>query len=107
MVRTHTGYRNFGSALLPRGIAMAEVLWSNPKNRNYEVFWSRLQGHYRLLDALGYSYDVEQIPVDLQTSNKSTDNKIAFHALANPAFENLELNVQSSTGAVQGNRVHF
>ena len=71
------------------------------------MFWSRLQGHYRLLDALGYSYDVEQIPVDLQTSNKSTDNKIAFHALANPAFENLELNVQSSTGAVQGNQYTF
>ena len=92
---------------LPRGIAMAEVLWSNPQNRSYEAFWSRLQGHYRLLDALGYSYDVEQIPVDLQTSNESTENKIEIHALANPAFENLELNVQSSTGAVQGNRVHF
>ena len=38
---------------------MAEVLWSNPKNRNYEVFWSRLQGQYRLLDSLGYGYDVE------------------------------------------------
>lgn len=102
-----TDIETLDQRFLPRGIAMAEVLWSNSKNRNYEVFWSRLQGHYRLLDALGYSYDVEQIPVDLQTSNESTENKIEIHALANPAFENLELNVQSSTGAVQGNRVHF
>ncbi|MCH1406635.1 MAG: family 20 glycosylhydrolase, partial [Schleiferiaceae bacterium] len=56
---------------LPRGIAMAEVLWSNPAERDYDAFWERLQGHYILLDALGYGYDVEQVPVKLGTKNDS------------------------------------
>src|SRR6056300_1948430 len=56
---------------LPRGIAMAEVLWSNPAERDYDAFWQRLQLHYPMLDALGYSYDVEQVPVVLSSSNES------------------------------------
>ena len=52
---------------LPRGIAMAEVLWSSPKERNYEAFRERLQRHYPMLDAMGYSYDYEQIPVEVKS----------------------------------------
>jgi hexosaminidase len=92
---------------LPRGLAMAEVLWSYPQERNYEAFWNRLQQHYSLLEAMGYSYDLEQVPVDLQSYNESSEDEIELHVIANPAFENLELDVQSSTGVVIGNRVRF
>tara|TARA_B110000902_G_scaffold67896_1_gene80546 strand:- start:1147 stop:2658 length:1512 start_codon:yes stop_codon:yes gene_type:complete len=40
---------------LPRGIAMSEVLWAYPKERDYESFRARIQPHYNVLDKMGYS----------------------------------------------------
>ena len=81
---------------------MADVLWSNPNE--HEVFWSDCN-YFTFIDAQDTYIGAD--PVDLQTSNESTENKIEIHALANPAFEKFELNVQSSTGAVQGSQYTF
>ncbi|WP_019614407.1 beta-N-acetylhexosaminidase [Psychromonas ossibalaenae] len=42
--------------LFPRLLANAEVCWSQPKNRNWQNFQSRLQGHRRLLTAQGINF---------------------------------------------------
>ena len=46
---------------LPRGLAMSEVLWAYPKERDYEAFRARMQEHYPLLEGMGYAVDVEQV----------------------------------------------
>ena len=53
---------------LPRGIAMSEVLWAYPEERDYESFRARIQPHYVILDKTGYSFDVEQVPSRLEST---------------------------------------
>lgn len=92
---------------LPRGISMAEVLWSHPAERDYDAFWQRLQLHYPMLDALGYSYDVEQVPVKLGTKNDSFKEELKVFVTAEPAFANLELAVEAPTGMTMGSATIF
>lgn len=40
----------------PRASALAEVLWSQPQDRNYERFLTRLAEHVKRLKALGVNY---------------------------------------------------
>ena len=40
----------------PRAIALAEVLWAHPQQRDYAAFVTRLQRHLPRLDALGVNY---------------------------------------------------
>ncbi|MBO6879870.1 family 20 glycosylhydrolase [Winogradskyella sp.] len=40
----------------PRMLAMSEVVWSKPKNKNYEDFVSRLEKFHKRLDALDINY---------------------------------------------------
>ena len=86
---------------------MAEVLWSHPAERDYDAFWQRLQLHYPMLDALGYSYDVEQVPVALSSSNESYNGKLELRATATPAFPNLQLELRSSTGILSDTTATF
>ena len=92
---------------LPRGIAMAEVLWSHPADRDYDAFWERLQNHYPMLDTLGYSYDVEQVPVKLATKNDSFKEDLKVAVTTEPAFANLELAVEAPTGMTMGSLTTF
>ena len=92
---------------LPRGIAMAEVLWSHRSQRNYDAFWQRLQLHYPMLDVLGYSYDVEQVPVILSSSNESYNGKLELRATATPAFPNLQLELSSPSGILSDSTATF
>lgn len=41
---------------LPRMAALAEVLWTNPANKDFEDFTKRLTAHKVILDASGYNY---------------------------------------------------
>lgn len=40
----------------PRAIALSEVLWSSPKNKNYEEFITRLEQYQKRLDQLQVNY---------------------------------------------------
>ncbi|MDE2818520.1 MAG: beta-N-acetylhexosaminidase [Chloroflexota bacterium] len=40
----------------PRAIALAEVLWNHPQQRDYGAFLTRLQEHLPCLDTLGVNY---------------------------------------------------
>ncbi|MCC1482977.1 beta-N-acetylhexosaminidase [Winogradskyella immobilis] len=40
----------------PRMLAMSEVLWSKPENKNYKNFVSRLENFHKRLDALDINY---------------------------------------------------
>jgi len=40
----------------PRAIAIAEVVWSHPEERDYDAFEARLKQHFPHMDAMGINY---------------------------------------------------
>jgi hexosaminidase len=51
------------SNVFPRLLAMAEVLWTYPKTRNYAVFRARVNTHQKQLQSLGVQSGFAEIPV--------------------------------------------
>jgi len=47
------------SKLFPRILALTEVFWNNPKKKDYEEFYSRVQNAYKDLSALGIQFGRE------------------------------------------------
>ena len=66
----------------PRTIALAEALWSDEDDMDWENFSSRLESHYSILDSLSTSYykeDLIYIPTDEDDPlNKIRPEKYAF-----------------------------
>jgi hexosaminidase len=50
---------NVDENLFPRMLALAEVFWSNPQNKNFDEFYSRVKKSYPDLRALGIKYGRE------------------------------------------------
>lgn len=53
------------SKLFPRILALAEVVWSDKNQKNYDDFINRVQNHYKILDALGVNYGAEAKPLSI------------------------------------------
>lgn len=51
--------------VFPRMLALAEVLWSKPENKNYQNFLQRLSAHFARLDKQNVSYRIPE-PTGLQ-----------------------------------------
>lgn len=49
----------------PRALALAEVVWSDPKQRDWADFYERLQQHYTLLQKLHVNYYRPSYEVDI------------------------------------------
>jgi len=45
--------------LFPRLLALSEVFWTKPENKNFNCFYSRLQNHYPHLVKMGINYGAE------------------------------------------------
>jgi len=58
---------NLDSKVFPRLLAMSEVLWSYPKERDYEEFYEKVQHHYPLLKNLGVNYGLENNPATINS----------------------------------------
>ena len=50
----------------PRLLAMSEVLWRNPTERNYDLFQKKVQDHYQILKNLNVTYGIESPPINIQ-----------------------------------------
>ncbi|MHB0998148.1 MAG: family 20 glycosylhydrolase [Armatimonadota bacterium] len=48
--------------ILPRLIALSEVAWSNPQNRNFDEFSKRLNPHLERISGMGFAYHKEPGP---------------------------------------------
>lgn len=55
----HAPQETVDSKLFPRILALAEVFWNDPHNKNYEEFYLRVQNSYNDLTALGIQYGRE------------------------------------------------
>ncbi len=75
------------SKVFPRILAMAEILWKYPKNKNYDNFYNRVQEHYKRLDELGVNYGLETLPIAFDSKYM----KDSFHVSLTPGNNNLEV----------------
>ena len=66
--------------VFPRMLAMSEVLWSYPKERNYNAFLARADNHAHLLRSYGVNVGLDAFPCQISTF-KDTSNKaqISIH----------------------------
>ena len=62
---------NLDSKVFPRLLAMSEVLWSYPQERDYEEFYNRVQNHYPMLKNLRVNYGFENVPATINSEIKN------------------------------------
>ena len=60
--------------VFPRMLAMSEVLWSYPKERNYDTFLARADNHAHLLRSYAVNVGLDAFPCQISTF-KDTSNK--------------------------------
>ena len=86
----------------PRLLAMSEVLWTNPKEKDYPVFQEKVQEHYPILKKLNVKYGPEAIPVSIKLIKDNNEFKAIISSKVNGlefkySWEDLEYkNVDSS-----------
>ncbi len=62
------------SRLFPRILALAEVVWTYPAERDYDEFLKRVKSHYLHLEILGVSYGPEEIPFKINSEYDRQSN---------------------------------
>jgi hexosaminidase len=84
------------SKVFPRILAMSEILWNYPTDRNYDAFYDRVQNHYKRLDKLGVEYGLETIPVHYSSDYVNGQ----FMVTLKPGSKDLEIQYQINEGEV-------
>ena len=79
--------------LFPRMLALSEVIWTYPAERNYDEFNQRVQKHYAKLDLLGVKYGLETKPFEI-TKIYNTEKNI-FDISVNQIQKDIELKIGS------------
>jgi hexosaminidase len=77
--------------LFPRMLALSEVVWTYPAERNYEEFRQRVQNHYARLDLLGVKYGLETKPFEI--SNVFNPNKNVFEVNVTQLQKDIDLKI--------------
>ena len=75
------------SKVFPRLLAMSEVLWDYPTIRDYNLFYERVQAHYKRLDFLGVNYGLETQPIDINSEYEDGH----FYLTLNKGVKDLKL----------------
>lgn len=61
--------------ILPRMLALSEVVWGKKENRNWDAFQIRLQDHFKLFDQKGYRYSKGTYRLTFETTFDSIENQ--------------------------------
>ena len=72
--------------LMPRMMALSEVVWSPKENRNETDFLNRLQTHFLLLDKLGINYAKAIYKVEQKVTAAPKLNSVLLELKANPSL---------------------
>ena len=67
-------YEKVEYMMMPRMMALSEVVWSNPERKNYDDFMKRFEAHRPTLDRLNINYSKSVYQVSINAENK--DNSI-------------------------------
>lgn len=78
---------NLDSKVFPRLLAMAEVLWTYPSERDFPVFYEKVQSQYSYLESQDVAYGLETVAAAIVPKLKNDQAKIELI----PGLENLEL----------------
>lgn len=61
--------------ILPRMLALSEVLWGKEDDKSWSAFQVRLQDHFKLFDKKGYRYSKGTYRLSFETSFDSVENQ--------------------------------
>jgi hexosaminidase len=93
----HAPQEMVDSKVFPRMLALAEVLWTYPDQRNYSAFSKRVEEHYERLRALDIKPGFPKVPVLLE----ATPNGSTMTVELKPAFQQIQITYSM---APMGNR---
>ncbi|HCY74612.1 MAG TPA: beta-N-acetylhexosaminidase [Ignavibacteriales bacterium] len=79
--------------LFPRMLALSEVVWTYPTERNFEEFRQRVQRHYDRLDVLGINYGLETKPFEIKKLFNPPSNE--FEVNVTQLQKDLQMNIGS------------
>ena len=101
---------NLDSKVFPRLLAMSEVLWSAPQEKNYGAFYNSVQFHYPILKSLGVNYGQETIPMTYKVQPAMESSYVTLI----PSSDDVELKYRqacptcdSSFTLYEGNKIHI
>ncbi len=73
--------------VFPRMLALAEVLWTYPEQRNYAAFYKRVEDHYARLRALNVAPGFPKVPVSLEVEQQNNTMVVSLV----PAIEPIDI----------------
>lgn len=85
----HAPQETVDSKLFPRILALTEIFWTYPINKNYEEFYSRVQISYKELSALGIKFGSEG--KSILFNSKYDEISKSFIIEVEPGQKNLEI----------------
>ncbi len=83
--------------MFPRLLAMSEALWSGPEQKDFPDFHSRVQTHYRLLDALDVKYGLESKALFIDAEFDPKNNLFQIELLSTQTGYNIFYTLDGST----------
>lgn len=75
------------SKVFPRLLALSEVLWVYPEERNFESFYKKVQSQYSYLASKDVQYGLEGEPLKIEIIKDNDNSRIALI----PGFKELQL----------------
>ncbi|HRF78239.1 MAG TPA: family 20 glycosylhydrolase, partial [Chitinophagales bacterium] len=90
--------------LLPRMLALSEVLWTSNENKNYDDFLTRLLFHFQLLDKTNTNYAKSIYQINYKVTPASELNKLNITLLSNPLLGKIEV---QTVNVLNGNKNNF
>ncbi|HEX7356078.1 MAG TPA: family 20 glycosylhydrolase [Ignavibacteriaceae bacterium] len=79
--------------LFPRILALSEVIWTYPTERNFEEFSQRVQRHYNRLDVIGINYGLETKPFEIKKVYNPASNE--FDVSVTQLQKDVQMNIGS------------
>jgi hexosaminidase len=74
--------------VFPRLLALCEVLWTYPSERNYSKFVSRVQDQYERLTEMKVQFGYERVPIELR-SNANEKGEVVLELI--PQMDDLQI----------------
>lgn len=84
--------KNLDSKVFPRILAMSEVLWNYPQERNFDLFYQRVQDQYPFLKSKNVEYGLESVSAAINPWYLKGKTKIDLQ----PGLPNLELSFRKN-----------
>jgi len=93
----HAPQETVDSKVFPRILALAEVLWSYPDQRNYAAFNKRVEEHYKRLRAMDIQPGFPKVPVSMIAN----PNGKTLSVVLSPAFDPIQISYSLTSPSTQ------